>query len=293
MKRSAKFSLLATFGVAALVLSGCAASTTEEATSAAPEGTAAEAPMFAAGSTMARLADAGKVTIGTKFDQPLFGLVAPNGIPVGFDVEIAIMIAAELGISEENINWVETVSANREPFIESGQVDFVVATYTINDKRKEIISFAGPYFLAGQSILVLADNDTIKSEADLVGQPVCSVTGSTPAEKLAELGAVTFLTDTYTNCLEPLRTGAVVAVSTDNVILAGLAFQNEGQFKIAGDAFTDEPYGIGVLKDDTEFRMWINDLLEASYQDGRYQTAWDTTAGVLLPFRAAPMPDRY
>ena len=243
--------------------------------------------------TMARLAEAGAITIGTKFDQPLFGLKGPSGDPEGFDVEIGKIIASELGIDEENITWVETVSANRQPFIISGQVDLVVATYTINDDRKKEVSFAGPYYLAGQSILVLADNDDIESEDDLVGQPVCSVTGSTPAAKLAEIGAEPVLTDTYSNCLEPLRSGAVVAVSTDNVILAGLAAQNEGEFKVVGEPFTEEPYGIGLALDDTEFRMWINDVLEKSYEDGRYEEAWNATAGTVLPFVEPPAPDRY
>ena len=241
---------------------------------------------------MAELADSGTITIGTKFDQPLFGLSGPNG-PEGFDVEIGKIIAAELGIAAEDINWVEAVSANREPFIENGEVDVVIATYTINDTRKEVVSFAGPYYMAGQSILTLADNEDIESEEDLVGQPVCSVTGSTPAANLEELGAEVLLTDTYSNCLEPLRSGAVVAVSTDNVILAGLAAQNEGEFKVVGEPFTDEPYGIGLALDDTEFRMWINDVLEAAYEDGRYEDAWDATAGTILPFVDPPAVDRY
>ncbi|MFC9561594.1 glutamate ABC transporter substrate-binding protein [Agromyces sp. NPDC056965] len=287
MKRM-RMALVAAAAVSALALAGCSGSGGDSA-----EPTAEPAPTFEAGTTMAKLSEAGKVTIGTKFDQPLFGLVGPDGVPVGFDVEIAKIIASELGIDEENIEWVETVSANREPFIENGQVDFVVATYTINDKRKEVISFAGPYYMAGQSILVLADNDDIKSEDDLVGQPVCSVTGSTPAAKLAEIGAEPVLTDTYSNCLEPLRSGAVVAVSTDNVILAGLAAQNEGEFKVVGEPFTEEPYGIGLTKDDTDFRMWINDVLEKSYEDGRYEEAWNSTAGTVLPFVEPPAPDRY
>jgi glutamate transport system substrate-binding protein len=249
---------------------------------------------FAAGTTMAKLSEAKSVKIGVKFDQPGLGYKKPGtDAPEGFDVEIAKIIASELGISEDNIEWTETVSANREPFIENGQVDIVVATYTINDKRKEVVSFAGPYYEAGQSILVLADNDDIESEEDLVGQPVCSVTGSTPAAKLAEIGAQPVLTDTYTNCLEPLRSGQVVAVSTDNVILAGLAAQNEGEFKVVGEPFTEEPYGIGLAKDDTDFRMWINDVLEAAYEDGRYEEAWDATAGTVLPYVEPPAVDRY
>ena len=288
MKRM-RIALVAAAAVSALALAGCAGGGGDE-TEPTEE---AAAPTFEAGTTMADLAEAGKITIGTKFDQPLFGQVGPDGVPVGFDVEIAKIIASDLGIDEENIEWVESVSANREPFIENGQVDIVVATYTINDKRKEVVSFAGPYFLAGQSIMVLADNEDIKSEDDLVGQPVCSVKGSTPAAKLAEIGALPELTDGYDKCLEPLRQGKVVAVSTDNVILAGLVAQNEGEFKVVGEPFTEEPYGIGLAKDDTDFRMWINDVLEKAYEDGRYQEAWEATAGEVLPFAEPPAVDRY
>jgi len=291
MKRS-RIALVAAAAATALLFAGCAGDagspTDDEA-----QPTVEETPEFEEGTTMAELAEAGSITIGTKFDQPLFGLVGPDGVPEGFDVEIGKIVAGKLGISEENIEWVETVSANREPFIQNGQVDVVVATYTINDKRKEVVSFAGPYYLAGQSILVLADNEDIESEEDLVGQPVCSVTGSTPAAKLAEIGATPVLTDTYTNCLEPLRSGQVVAVSTDNVILAGLAAQNEGEFKVVGEPFTEEPYGIGLAKDDTEFRDWINDVLEESYEDGTYEEAWNSTAGEVLEFREPPAVDRY
>ena len=146
-------SLIGLAAAGAIALAGCAGGSSTETTSPA-----AEEVTFDEGTTMAALNEAGTVTIGTKFDQPLFGLMGPSGVPEGFDVEIGKIIASNLGIAEEDIEWVETVSANREPFIENGQVDFVVATYTINDKRKEVVSFAGPYYMAGQSILVLADN---------------------------------------------------------------------------------------------------------------------------------------
>ncbi|WP_411721380.1 glutamate ABC transporter substrate-binding protein [Mycetocola sp.] len=287
LRKSLMISAIALSGV--LALSACVDSgaPTEEETPTE------EVVEFEAGTTMAELNEAGAITIGTKFDQPLFGQVDASGDPQGFDVEIAKIIASKLGIPESGIIWTETQSANREPFIQSGEVDIVVATYTINDKRKEVISFAGPYYMAGQSILTLADNKDIKSEKDLTGQPVCSVTGSTPAAKLAEIGAEPVLTDTYSNCLEPLRTGQVVAVSTDNVILAGLAAQNEGEFKVVGKPFTEEPYGIGLAKDDTEFRDWINDVLEEAYEDGSYEEAWNSTAGTVLEYVEPPAVDRY
>jgi glutamate transport system substrate-binding protein len=290
MKRT-RLSLLGLAAAGVLALTACQSGSPNDA--AAPEVTTDTEVTFEEGTTMAELNEAGTIRIGTKFDQPLFGLLAPSGEPEGFDVEIGKIIAANLGIDEENIEWVETVSANREPFIQNGQVDIVIATYTINDERKEVISFAGPYYMAGQSILTLADDDSIQSEEDLVGQPVCSVSGSTPAANLEELGAEVLLTDTYSNCLEPLRNGAVVAVSTDNVILAGLAAQNEGEFQVVGQPFTDEPYGIGLALEDTEFRDWINDVLEQSYEDGSYEAAWNATAGTILDFVEPPAVDRY
>lgn len=274
----------------ALVLAGCSGGAAEAPAPAESTATAT----FEAGTTMAKLADAGKITVGTKFDQPLFGLMAPSGKPEGFDVEIAKIIAAELGIDEGNIVWKEAVSANREPFIENGEVDIVVATYTINDKRKAVVSFAGPYYLAGQDLLVLSGNpDGIKGIDDVKGKDVCSVTGSTSAENLKAAGVNVLETDTYSNCLEPLRSGAVVAVSTDNVILAGLADQNAGEFEVVDNPFTSEPYGIGLKLDDDAFRSFINDTLEAAYADGRWAAAWDKTAGKVLSTPTPPAVDRY
>ena len=250
---------------------------------------------FPEGSTMRALAEAGTMTIGTKFDQPLFGLKAPSGTPEGFDVEIGKIIAGELGIAADKITWVETVSANREPFIQDSSVDMVVATYTINDKRKELISFAGPYYLAGQALMTLSSNTDINGPGDLAGKNVCSVEGSTPAQNITDNypDAKLSLFAAYTDCLEPLRNGQVDVVTTDNVILAGYVSESKDEFKVVGDPFTEEPYGIGVKHDDTEFRMWINDVLEKIFKDGSWLKAWKDTAGTVLPDPAVPTVDRY
>jgi glutamate transport system substrate-binding protein len=275
---------------AVFTLSACTDSGAGSPTSAP----VASAPKFAAGTTMAKLSDAGTITIGTKFDQPLFGLKGPDGTPVGFDVEIGKLIAGKLGITADKIKWVETVSANREPFIQNGQVDIVVATYTINDKRKEVVDFAGPYYQAGQDLLVLAGNpDKITGPKDLTGKKVCTVSGSTSEKNIAAYTTDIIATDTYSNCLGPLRSGEVAAVTTDNVILAGLADQNAGQFEVIDKPFTEEPYGIGLKKGDTEFRTFINDTLEASYTDGAWASAWKSTAGKVLATPKPPAVNRY
>ncbi|WP_024288751.1 glutamate ABC transporter substrate-binding protein [Cellulomonas sp. KRMCY2] len=290
---------IAVLAAATLTLAACGSGDTPEDE---PAGTADEemteeptgAAEFPEGSTMAELADAGAITVGTKFDQPLFGLVGPDQVPVGFDVEIAKLIAGKLGIDEDGITWVETVSANREAFIETDQVDIVVATYTINDDRKERISFAGPYYEAGQSILTLVSNADIQGPDDLAGTKVCTVSGSTPEANLLEnfpdAEVVPF--GTYSECIEPLKNGQVDAVSTDNVILAGFA-ADDPELEVRGEPFTEEPYGIGLAKDDDEFRMWINDALEEFYADGSWTEAWEATAGTVLPTPEPPAVDRY
>jgi glutamate transport system substrate-binding protein len=246
---------------------------------------------------MARLQQAGKVRVGTKFDQPLFGLKNLEGNLEGFDIEIAELIAGELGIQPSGIEWVEAVSANREPFIQQDKVDFVVATYTINDKRKQVVDFAGPYYVAGQDIMVKKGNPLgIKGPDDLAGKKVCSVTGSTPAENIRTKYPDAKLTefDVYSKCAEALKNGQVEAVTTDNVILLGLINQDPEAFELVGKKFTEEPYGIGVKKGDTQFRNFINDVLEKTYQDGRWKQAWDATAGKVATEEATPPTvDRY
>jgi glutamate transport system substrate-binding protein len=276
--------------VGALALAGC----TDSGAGTGAEAPEAEDVTFDAGTTMAELNEAGAITIGTKFDQPLFGQVDADGVPQGFDVEIGKIIAAKLGIDESGIEWVETVSANREPYIESGQVDIVIATYTINDERKEVISFAGPYYNAGQDLLVLAGNpEGITGPADLADKSVCTVTGSTSEANIAEYTSDIVALGGYSECLEPLRQGSVAAVTTDNVILAGLADQSAGEFEVLNAPFTEEPYGIGLGLDDTEFRTFINDVLEESYQDGSWDAAWEATAGTVLDLPEPPAIDRY
>jgi glutamate transport system substrate-binding protein len=243
------------------------------------------APTFEAGTTMATLSEQGSITVGTKFDQPLFGLKGLDGKPQGFDVEIAKIIAGAMGINADNINWIETPSAVREEVIEQGRADMVVATYTINDRRKERISFAGPYYIAGQDIMVLADNPKDITGPDSFrtnGAKVCSVSGSTPGENIKQyLGTPDQLVlfDVYSKCADALRTGQVDAVTTDNVILLGLVDASGGAFEIIGEAFTEEPYGIGITKGDVAFCEFINETLQAASEDGAYATAWEDTAG--------------
>ncbi|WP_378732126.1 glutamate ABC transporter substrate-binding protein [Nocardia brasiliensis] len=224
----------------------------------------------------------GKLTIGIKFDQPGLGLRNKDGSYSGFDVEVAKYVAEKLGVKPEGITWKESPSGQRETLIENGQVDYIVATYSINDARKQKVDFAGPYYIAGQSLLVRADNTDITGPDSLKGKKVCSVKGSTPAQNIEKNFKDTQLqaNDTYSLCLEGLRAGSWDAVTTDDIILAGYAAQSTGAFKVVGKPFTTENYGIGLKKGDKELRDKVNDAIEAMIADQSWKKAFDSTVGV-------------
>ncbi|MFZ2177577.1 MAG: glutamate ABC transporter substrate-binding protein [Rhodococcus sp. (in: high G+C Gram-positive bacteria)] len=243
-------------------------------------------------------ASEGNLTIGIKFDQPGLGLRNPDGSFSGFDVEVAEYVAGKLGVAPENIEFKESPSAQRETLIQNGEVDYVVATYSITDARKEKVDFAGPYFIAGQSLLVKSGNTDITGPDSLTGgKKLCSVTGSTPAQKVKDNYAQDVQLqefDTYSACVEALRNGAVDAVTTDDIILAGYAAQYPGELKVVGKPFTEERYGIGLAKGDDETRGKINDAIEEMVADGSWEQAFNETVGAsgyALP--TPPTVDRY
>jgi glutamate transport system substrate-binding protein len=279
-----------------LVLVAAACGDDKDSSSDDTTTTAPTEATFEAGSTMARIQAAGSIKVGVKFDQPGFGLKNPTtGDVEGFDVEIAKAIVKAIG-PDVKIDFVESVSKNREPFLQDGTVDVVVATYTINDARKQVIDFAGPYFVAQQDIMVKADDDSITKVGDLNGKKVCTVKGSTSATNVAKAApqAEVALLDTYSQCAEAMGDGRVVAVTTDNTILAGLVDASAGAYKLIEAPFSQEPYGIGVKKDDDAFRDFINDQLEQLFDDGGWATAFEDTLGKIgLKTPEPPKVDRY
>ncbi|TQN41941.1 amino acid ABC transporter substrate-binding protein (PAAT family) [Blastococcus colisei] len=283
--------LVATLSVVALTAAACGGG--DEDTAAEPP--VAEAPEFEEGTPMAEIAEAGTLRLGTKFDQPGFGLENLEGEVEGFDVEVAKIIAGALGLSPEDIEYVETPSAVREEVLEGDEVDMVVATYTMNDERAERIDFAGPYYQAGQQIMVAADNDTITGPESFMENPdatVCTVTGSTPSENIREYLASPdqlVLFDEYSQCADALGNGQVDAVTTDNVILLGFVSESDGQFKLVGEQFTEEPYGIGIQQGETEFCEFIHETLRENEE--AYVEAWESTAGQVEGTETPELPE--
>lgn len=219
--------------------------------------------------------DGDTLRIGIKYDQPGLGY-ADGGEYTGFDVEVAKYVAKELGYSEDQIEWVESPSANRENMLSNNQVDMIFATYSITDERKESVDFAGPYFVAGQDLLVRSDDDSIKGPEDLAGKNLCSVTGSTSAENVREeVPGVNLVEQSgYADCVTMLGSGGVDAVTTDDIILAGLASTdaNKGKFRVVGNTFSEEKYGVGLPKGSDKCED-INAAIEKMIDDGAWEEA--------------------
>ncbi|MFF4233988.1 glutamate ABC transporter substrate-binding protein [Streptomyces sp. NPDC001820] len=217
-----------------------------------------------------------KITIGIKYDQPGLGLKTPDGKFTGFDVDVATYVAKQLGYEAKDITFKQAPSAERENLIKNGDVKFVVASYSINDKRKAEVDFAGPYFLAHQDLLVRADDNSITKATDLNSKKLCSVTGSTSAQNVKEKlapKADLLQQGGYSECLTGLENKSVDALTTDNSILAGYAAQKEhqGKFKLVGLSLSDENYGIGLKKGDKDLQTKINAALTKMVDDGSWE----------------------
>lgn len=242
----------------------------------------ADNPEFEAGTKMAELADAGEITIGVKYDQPGIGFQEPGAdAPSGFDIEIGRILAAALGIEGDNIKWEETVSENREPFLQKDRVDLVIASYSITDERRAVVGQAGPYYVTGQQLLVREeDKDSITKPEDTEGKKVCSVSGSTSLQRMEdEYGASPVPFATYSECVDQLENGTVDAVTTDGAILLGYAAENPDELEVVGEPFSEERYGVGYNKDATEMCQFITDTLQEAMDDGTWAEAFEATLG--------------
>jgi glutamate transport system substrate-binding protein len=237
------------------------------------------ADSFEEGTRMRELAEDGSIIIGVKYDQPGIGFKgATDDAPVGFDPEMGRILAGSLGIDDADIEWKETISDNREPFLQEEEVDIVIASYSITDERRAIVGQAGPYYVTGQQFLVPSDSD-IETLEDVKGLDVCSVTGSTSLVNAEEAGAKPRGFDTYSECVDQVLDGTVDAMTTDGAILLGYAAENPDELKVVVEPFSEERYGVGYNLDHPEMCQWINDTIEASFEDGTWEEAFANTLG--------------
>jgi glutamate transport system substrate-binding protein len=268
---------IALLALAALVGAGCG----DDDDDTGDETTAAEVEEFPAGTTMAEIQDRGELVIGVKYDVPPFGLNNPEtGEVEGFDVDLGTYIADKLGVE---VRTREATSDNRIPLLVDGTIDLILSTMTITEERDLEVDFSEPYYVANGDVLVPEDSD-IKTLDDLNGKRVCTALGSTYADTIEKEApqADLRLVDLYSECFDQIQTGAVDAVSTDDVILTGMVIQDPS-LKILGLEYTTEPYGIGIPEGDTEMKQFVDETLQEYIDSGAWQEAYDEWVGQHIP----------
>jgi polar amino acid transport system substrate-binding protein len=242
----------------------------------AADGTPAEAlplnPEFPSGSTMDQIVQRGSLTVGVSYNIALFGELDPlSGVVSGFDNELVKEIAREMGFREDQIEFVDILPEERLPALQEGRVDLVVMAITITEERRQIVDFSRPYYIAGQTLLVRRNNRSIGGLRDLAGREVCVIATSTSIPALTERApqAVLATAPSPGACLDRLLSGQVEVMSTDDIILAGFAAENDG-LVLVGGKFTAEPYGVGVPKGKNDMVAFVDSVIDRLIDDGRW-----------------------
>ena len=267
--------------VLTIMLVACGGGSSGTSTSAPPATAAPAAQAFPPASTMAAIVSKGTMTIGVKYDVPLMGLYDPATQKVdGFDIAIGKEIAKDMGLKENQVKFIEAVTANRIPFLTDDKVDLIISTFTITDERKQQIDFSRPYYISGQSILVKKDNTAIKQVNDLAGKNVCAQSGSTSEAAIKQKVPTANLLplQVISACVQAMKDGRVDAVSTDDIQLSGFAI-NDKDLKMVGGQFTVEPYGIGIKKGKSDLVDFVNSETTKMLQDGRWEKIYTQYLG--------------
>lgn len=228
---------------------------------------------------------------GVRQDVPLIGFLNPRTNQIeGFDIEFVKAVTRAIFGDDSKVDLRPVTAAARIPSLQDNTVDLVAAAMTITVDRKTQIDFSAVYYEAGQRVLVKSDAP-YNSIQDLGGKRICAAKGTTAEQNIprAQPSAEVVQADTYNECLLSLQQGRIDAISTDDVILAGLASADTST-KLIGPKFTSEPYGIGVAKGHTEFVGFVNGVIDQMKSDGRWKGAYDQWFGRFAG--AAPEPPR-
>jgi polar amino acid transport system substrate-binding protein len=241
------------------------------------------------GSTMATIADRGRLIVGVDQNTYLFGFRNPaTGQLEGFDIDIAREIARAIFGDPNRIQLRVVDASQRESALQDGDVDVVVRTYSITCDRKKKVDFSTVYFNANQKVLTIKGSG-IDSFQALSGKRVCAVSGTTSLSRLFDLNPrpTIFGATTWTDCLLMLQQGQVDAISTDDVVLKGLAHQDPNA-EVVGDSVAVEPYGIGVNREHEDLVRFVNGVLEKIREDGTWERLYDARLQELGPSPGPP-----
>lgn len=237
------------------------------------------------------LADEEILAVGISQSTNLMGYRDPaTGQPSGFDIDIATEVVSRLMGDETKVKWVPMTSGEREDAVNSGSVDMVVRTMTMNCERWGEVEFSSEYYHGGQRLLV-PEGSGITGLGDLTADHrVCTGAGSTSPKNISDQSEAQPVTvPDFNDCMVLLQQGTVDAITTDDCILAGMAIQDP-TLKVVGEAFSEEPYGIAFAKGNTDLARYVNGVLEDMRSDGTWQSIYDEWLAEHLGGATAPAP---
>ncbi|MGZ6777935.1 MAG: glutamate ABC transporter substrate-binding protein [Mycobacterium sp.] len=244
-----------------------------------------------AADAVAKIKARGRLIVGLDIGSNLFSFRDPiTGEITGFDVDIAGEVARDIFGTPSQVEYRILSSADRVTALQNNQVDIVVKTMSITCERKKLVSFSTVYLVANQRILAPRDS-TISQASDLSGKRVCAVKGTTSLQRIQEINPSPIVIEvvTWADCLVALQQRQVDAISTDDSILAGLVAQDP-YLHIVGPSMNEEPYGIGINRDNTGLVRFVNGTLERIRRDGTWSTLYRKWLTVLGPPPAPPVP---
>jgi len=242
-----------------------------------------------AGTAMARIAKRGRLVVGIDQNAYLFGFRDPaTGELVGFEIDLARDIAAAMLGSRDAVQFRAITTADRIPVLQRGEVDMVIRTMTMTCERWQQVSFSTEYLTSRQRLLVRRGSG-IRDFPDLAGRKVCATRGSTSIRAIAAQPShpIPVSTDSTLDCLVLLEQGQVDAVSTIDVLLAGLAAQDPTT-EITGAPVSDEPSGVGISRESPELVRFVNGVLERLRADGTWTRHYQRWLSRLGPAPAPP-----
>ncbi len=236
------------------------------------------------------LLDKDALVVGVRPDLPGIGLRRPGGGYEGFDVDVARYVAGKL---ERKVRFVEVLSNDRLKVLTDGKADMVLATLSVTPERKTKVSFAGPYYVSYQDILVRSD-ERARAVRDLKGRRFCGVEGSDPVKRLLAVHGMTakiVSAKDYDACMAKIRTRAVDAITTNDVILAGLIRREGTGYRLVNARISEQNTGIGVRRGDVDGCEALNRAITKMYQDGtaaKLITKWFGGTGLDLTYVEIP-----
>ncbi|WP_375577233.1 glutamate ABC transporter substrate-binding protein [Paracidovorax oryzae] len=257
------------------------------------QGPVASAETIAASPWASKIKQAGTLRLGGTQTSNLFSLLnEKDGRMRGFDAGIAQLLTRYILGDASKVQFTQVTSSTREQVLVNGQVDTVIATYSITPARAEKISFAGPYYTSQAGVLVKSNNQAIQSYNDLGGKKVATQAGSTGPAILAQFAPKSTVQEfqTHQEALDSLRQGRVAAYVTDYTLLLNTLSLGTGDAKLAGAPFgAQDPYGIGLPKG-SDGVAFVNAFLKKIEADGTWAKLWTVSIGQRTGSTAVPTP---